>query len=168
MVLPTDIDGGTQHAESSTDILAAIKLLHDDHLRLADIVESIGGRVNMLAGIQQVGEAAVDKNKPSGNSITLNDLASSLGEQKPDDSVSAFSMAETAQTTQTAQDVKESPALTLAPKRPTMTSRIILTTYPGQAGIDPVIMNWGHKDPSQRGPVVVSRAHGTLRRRNGL
>ncbi|KAL8707854.1 MAG: hypothetical protein Q9220_007208 [cf. Caloplaca sp. 1 TL-2023] len=47
-------------------------------------------------------------------------------------------------------------------------SRIILTTYPGQSGIDPIIMNWGHFDPSQRGPVVVSRSHSTVRRRNAI
>jgi hypothetical protein len=46
-------------------------------------------------------------------------------------------------------------------------SRIILTTYPGQAGIRPLAMNWGHADPLQRGPVVVSRNQSTIRRRNG-
>ncbi|KAH0538621.1 Uracil-regulated protein 1 [Glutinoglossum americanum] len=158
MVLPTD--DSTQHAVSSTDILAAIKLLHDDHQRLTNMVESINGRVNMLAGIQQVSEAAV--NKSPGDTITPNSVTSSAPEQKPDNPKSAFPIAETV------QDTKESPILDLAPKRSTATSRIILTTYPGQAGIDPVIMNWGHKDPSQRGPVVVSRAHGTLRRRNAI
>lgn len=46
-------------------------------------------------------------------------------------------------------------------------SRIILTTYPGQSGIHPVAMNWGHADPIQRGPVLVSRNQSTIRRRNG-
>lgn len=46
-------------------------------------------------------------------------------------------------------------------------SRIILTTYPGQSGIHPVAMNWGHEQPLQRGPVVVSRNQSTIRRRNG-
>ena len=49
----------------------------------------------------------------------------------------------------------------------TATSRIILTTYPGQSGIDPLIMNWGHDDALKRGPVVVSRSQSTIRRRNG-
>lgn len=49
-----------------------------------------------------------------------------------------------------------------------VSSRIILTTYPGQSGIDPLIMNWGHPDPAQRGPVVVSRSQSTIRRRNGM
>jgi hypothetical protein len=47
-------------------------------------------------------------------------------------------------------------------------SRIILTTYPGQSGIDPIRMDWGNVDPLKRGPVVVSRHHNTVRRRNGL
>ncbi|KAL8653523.1 MAG: hypothetical protein Q9210_002045 [Variospora velana] len=48
-----------------------------------------------------------------------------------------------------------------------VSSRIILTTYPGQSGIDPVVMSWGHPDPAKRGPVVVSRSQSTIRRRNG-
>ena len=46
-------------------------------------------------------------------------------------------------------------------------SRIILTTYPGQSGIDPLVMNWGHMDALKRGPVVVSRVQSTVKRRNG-
>lgn len=46
-------------------------------------------------------------------------------------------------------------------------SRIILTTYPGQSGINPLLMNWGHPSPHLRGPVVVSRNQRTVRRRNG-
>ena len=52
--------------------------------------------------------------------------------------------------------------------RQTPVSRIILTTYPGQSGIDPVVMNWGHEDPILRGPVVVSRNPSTVRRRNAI
>lgn len=52
--------------------------------------------------------------------------------------------------------------------RNTMSSRIILTTYPKQTGIQPLPMRWGHPDPKQRGPVVVSRATSTIRRRNAI
>lgn len=41
------------------------------------------------------------------------------------------------------------------------------STYPGQSGINPLPMDWGNKDPQERGPVVVSRTQSTLRRRNG-
>ncbi|KAF3935649.1 hypothetical protein ABW19_dt0206093 [Dactylella cylindrospora] len=47
-------------------------------------------------------------------------------------------------------------------------SRIILTTYPSQSGIDPVVMDWGNPDPQKRGPVVVNRGSTTVRRRNAV
>lgn len=59
-------------------------------------------------------------------------------------------------------------ALASSPARKgSATSRIILTTYPGQSGVDPLPMDWGHKDPSKRGPVVVNRHQKTVKRRNG-
>ncbi|KAI9785028.1 MAG: Uracil-regulated protein 1 [Geoglossum umbratile] len=155
-----DTDSRTEHAVSLADVLAAVKSLHNDHQQLTSMVESINGHVDALAGVQRANEAAA--NKLPSDTITLNGVTSLLSEQKPDNSAaSAFPV------TEAAQDAKES-AITLTPKRSTATSRIILTTYPGQVGIDPVVMNWGHKDPSQRGPVVVSRGHGTLRRRNAI
>lgn len=48
------------------------------------------------------------------------------------------------------------------------TSRIILTTYPKQIGINPLPMDWGNPDPALRGPVAVSRAPSTIRRRNAI
>jgi hypothetical protein len=41
------------------------------------------------------------------------------------------------------------------------------STYPGQSGINSLPMDWGHRDPQERGPVVVSRNPTTIRRRNG-
>lgn len=52
-------------------------------------------------------------------------------------------------------------------KKTASSSRIILTTYPGQSGIDPISMDWGNLDPMLRGPVTVSRHQNTVRRRNG-
>ena len=43
----------------------------------------------------------------------------------------------------------------------------VVRTYPGQAGINPLPMDWGNKDYQKRGPVVVSRGATTIRRRNG-
>ncbi|KID69802.1 GTP cyclohydrolase, partial [Metarhizium hybridum] len=59
-------------------------------------------------------------------------------------------------------------ALPISSPRSPFTSRIILTTYPKQIGIDPLRMDWGNPDPTKRGPVVVSRSPSTIRRRNGL
>ncbi|KAB8263198.1 GTP cyclohydrolase N terminal-domain-containing protein [Aspergillus pseudonomiae] len=47
-------------------------------------------------------------------------------------------------------------------------THIVLTTYPGQSGIDPVPLNWGAKDAKSRGPVVVSRSGPLLKRRNAM
>ncbi|KAL7943023.1 GTP cyclohydrolase [Trichoderma barbatum] len=65
-------------------------------------------------------------------------------------------------------EASEEPSSALSPSSRTgFTSRIVLTTYPKQIGIDPFQMDWGNPDPLQRGPVVVSRAASTIRRRNG-
>lgn len=47
-------------------------------------------------------------------------------------------------------------------------SRIILTTYPKQTGIKPIPLNWGAAEPTERGPVVVSRYSSTIRKRNAI
>ncbi|PYH88066.1 aldolase [Aspergillus ellipticus CBS 707.79] len=45
---------------------------------------------------------------------------------------------------------------------------IVLTTYPGQSGIDPVPLEWGAPDAKSRGPVIVSRSAALLKRRNAM
>lgn len=47
-------------------------------------------------------------------------------------------------------------------------SRIVLTTYPGQVGIDPVPLKWIARNAEERGPVVVSRHPSTLKKRNAI
>ncbi|RAL60185.1 hypothetical protein DID88_000807 [Monilinia fructigena] len=44
----------------------------------------------------------------------------------------------------------ETPIPSYTQKASTGTSRIILTTYPGQSGINPLPMEWGHSDPQIR------------------
>lgn len=56
----------------------------------------------------------------------------------------------------------------LSTRRPSTTSRIILTTYPGQSGIDPVALSWGAPTAAERGPVLVSRHPASIRRRNAI
>lgn len=124
-------------------ILTAVCQIQSDNKALAASVDAINGRVNALADVKKLKDAAkVD------TPLRLATPAS-----KPVDA--PFSP--------TTEAKDEDPT---ASKRPP-TSRIILTTYPGQSGINPIIMNWGHEDPMQRGPVVVSRAGSTVRRRNG-
>ncbi|KAL3476890.1 GTP cyclohydrolase N terminal-domain-containing protein [Aspergillus californicus] len=61
---------------------------------------------------------------------------------------------------------------TTAVQSPTSTSKyskhIVLTTYPGQSGVDPVPLKWGADDAKSRGPVVVSRSGAYIKRRNAL
>ncbi|KAE8150780.1 aldolase [Aspergillus avenaceus] len=45
---------------------------------------------------------------------------------------------------------------------------IVLTTYPGQSGVDPVPLSWGAPDAKSRGPVVASRSGPLLKRRNAM
>ncbi|KAF6815861.1 GTP cyclohydrolase II [Colletotrichum sojae] len=63
----------------------------------------------------------------------------------------------------------QAPAVPSSPsQRPGLTSRIILTTYPKQIGINPLPLKWGEAEPHRRGPVVVSRSSTTIGRRNGF
>ncbi|KAK1655765.1 GTP cyclohydrolase II [Colletotrichum phormii] len=63
----------------------------------------------------------------------------------------------------------QAPAVPSSPsQRSGLTSRIILTTYPKQIGINPLPMKWGESDPHRRGPVVVSRSSTTIGRRNAV
>lgn len=158
-----------QNAAVLIEILATLKTLQADHHLLASSVDAITGRVNMLAGVQQIKEQAikhdgpVDGAKSSGaardqdaslsvdGSLTPLDLPSTpaLNPEVPKDDVPPMIAGQTS-------------------KKSSTTSRIILTSYPNQSNVRPVMMNWGHVDPNKRGPVVVSRNHNTIGRRNGM
>lgn len=61
---------------------------------------------------------------------------------------------------------------TATPKKdlnnPIYNHRIVLTTYPGQVGVNPIPLNWGHKDPKVRGPILASRNPQSLVMRNTI
>ncbi|GAA6009729.1 hypothetical protein JCM11491_001076 [Sporobolomyces phaffii] len=46
--------------------------------------------------------------------------------------------------------------------------RVILTTYPGQVGIQPIPLNWGAETAESRGPIVASRQPNSLKVRNAI
>ncbi|KAH8821710.1 GTP cyclohydrolase-like protein II [Xylogone sp. PMI_703] len=154
---------GAEHTTLMKEILESLKTLQVNQAQLASNVDSITGRVNVLAGIQEVKDAAAtDATKRS-----VKDVISSPEINAKEES----------------QDSKipDSPSLTasdLTQGHPTAvthvrgasggTSRIILTTYPGQVGINPLPMDWGNSDFQKRGPVVVSRSKTTIRRRNAI
>ncbi|KAK3078017.1 hypothetical protein LTS18_008643, partial [Coniosporium uncinatum] len=139
-----------------TEIRDGLKSLKQEHVMLSSSVDAINGRVNTLAGIKDVHDAAaVDKPKQphqNGGFKEEKDIKS-----PPVD------------TSASERPTSASPSLIDAPARRSSTStKIILTSYPGQAGVDPIIMNWGSKDPTERGPVVVSRHPSTIRKRNAI
>ena len=145
-----------------TQILRTVQAVQHDQKQLAEDVLSINRRLEVLG--RQQGE------KIGNTGITKDVLDTS--KQDPIKPLPAVTLTNSP----TLPSLDGSPKAasndkTASSQRSTATSlssRIILTTYPGQAGIDPISMNWGHYDQMQRGPVVVSRSQSTIKRRNGM
>lgn len=113
------------------EILSSLKSLKQDHSQLASSVDAINGRVNTLAGIKQVQDGiAHDASIPSPRippkAHGSRDSISSLEGHSKDAS------------TEHSQNTSPPPG-----RRSSTTSKIILTSYPGQAGVDPIPLNWG-------------------------
>lgn len=140
------------------EILDGLKSLRQEHSQLASSVDAINGRVNMLAEIKQIKDEA--KDQPSNGANGLVEKAKEVIASVSEKTVEAVS-----------NQYEDSPSILDASSRRasvSKTSKIILTSYPGQSGVDPLPMDWGHKNPAVRGPVVVSRHANTIRRRNGM
>jgi len=141
-------NGKDSMASVLQEILTSINGLKDQHVELASAVDAITGRVNVLAGVKQI-QAAKPSTVSSSHSNGTKDLSTVEEESK-----------------ESMKDLQPSPEPMLR-KNSTSSSKIILTSYPGQSGLDPIPMDWGNPDPNIRGPVVVSRLANTIRRRNG-
>lgn len=142
-------NGTSGDAAILQEILASLKTIQQENTHLAAAVDAINGRVNILAGVKQVKDMTVDPTAVEHN-------------KQPPAAPTPPSLTE---------DTPSSPDLSAVPgsgRRSSVTSKIILTSYPGQAGVDPLPMDWGNKDPSLRGPVVVSRNPSSIRRRNAI
>ncbi|KAF2012877.1 GTP cyclohydrolase II [Aaosphaeria arxii CBS 175.79] len=135
------------------DILDGLNALRKENSELASAIDGINGRVNMLAGVKQLQDGASNKASNGPSSV---DKGKEVESEKTVEAVS--------------QQYEDAAASVEASRRPSVSkfSKIILTSYPGQAGVDPLPMDWGHQDPKVRGPVVVSRHPGTIRRRNAI
>ena len=159
-------------ATTLQEILSSVKSLQQEHSQLASAVDAINGRVNTLAEIKEVHDQAA-KGTPA---IEPQPAAAGHYHRSSD------AERQTSPLTLSGQDpahasplpaLSTSPAMPSSPhldgsRRSSYSSKIILTSYPGQSGVDPVPMHWGSKDPNLRGPVVVSRNHNTIRKRNGV
>jgi hypothetical protein len=135
------------------EILEGMNALRKENSQLATAIDAINGRVNMLAGVKQLQEGA---DGAGTNGSASKGKPAEVEQEKTVEAVS--------------QQYEPPPAVAEAPPRRasvSKTSKIILTSYPHQAGVDPLPMDWGNRDPVARGPVVVSRHPSTIRRRNG-
>lgn len=136
-----------------SQILSALQKLETNQSALAATVESLQSRIDTTSSINQLRTQQIPRPSES-PSVDPRDLRDSNG-------LSA--------SPPTRSSIDLGPArLPPTNRRQSTTSRIILTTYPGQAGIDPVPLSWGDSDPMKRGPVIVSRSNKTIRRRNAI
>lgn len=146
-------EGSTDNAVLK-EILEGLKAMRLENSQLASAIDKINGRVNVLAGVKQVKDEAASE---AANGTLSKEKAKASDSAQPVEAVSQ-------------QYEPSAPSVEDPPRRASVskTSKIILTSYPGQSGVDPLPMEWGAKDPAIRGPVVVSRHNNTIRRRNGM
>ncbi|RSL66709.1 Uracil-regulated protein 1 [Fusarium floridanum] len=136
--------------DQQASVLDALREIQRTQSLLVNAVESLSGK--------SIDEAAGANGDLTANSIYDQD---SRNEADGGESPSVESPLESA-------DKLKAPAPPTPSQRQGFTSRIILTTYPKQIGIKPLPMDWGNSDPLKRGPIVVSRAASTIRRRNAV
>ena len=153
---PNGASASNANAESVIlqEILASLKTIQRENSQLAAAVDAINGRVNILAGVKQMQDGTATDAFANKETVK-NQSSAALDSDRP--------------APVEASSTQEAPVSSIpdVARRSSTTSKIILTSYPGQAGVDPLPSSWGHKDPSIRGPVVVSRNTSTIRRRNG-
>lgn len=135
-------------------ILSTVKSIKEDYRQLSAAVEAIEGQVSSLAHIKQGHEGEGDRSPP---------VRPVVDHQVPHSGRTSIDEPNHPR----APDLENHREALVSPRRGSATSRIILTTYPGQSGIDPLPMDWGNPNHQKRGPVVVSRSQSTIRRRNG-
>lgn len=157
-----------QH-ELLKQVLSTVQSIRKDYQHLSAAVDCIQRQVNLLSNVKHVHDTAGDSLPPQTRivsaqpSATKDEQVASDTEPVPNTQTSLLGLG-SAESNRLRGD---GDFLFERKNSAAATSRIILTTYPGQSGIDPLIMNWGHVDALQRGPVVVSRSQSTVRRRNG-
>jgi GTP cyclohydrolase II len=145
-------EGGTGSESMLSEILSTLKKMQVDHANLATSVESLQSRVdtqNALSQLRNQSRGSL-RDSPSLDPLNLPKPANGLSSSPPTD------------------DFVQKPPPSPTARKGSTTSRIILTTYPGQSGINPVPLDWGNPNPAKRGPVVVSRHYNTIRRRNAI
>lgn len=139
--------------------------LEEIHLTLQNIHTSVKGLSLAVRKLEaQIGEGANDSGSRNGSPSysNTNEEVNPLPPASSDNRIPQHAIANAH------IDTIGGPAAFVNPDPWLHSSKIILTTYPSQSGINPIPLHWGHLDPLIRGPVVVSRAKGTVRRRNAI
>ena len=146
-----------------TQILASLQKLDQNQTTLAATVEALQSRMDTASSVNHLRAQHILRptDSPSIDPKDLPDATNGLSSSPPPPRTSING----GRPSVDLGSLAEAPPAT---RRPSITSRIILTTYPSQAGIDPVPLSWGEADPLKRGPVVVSRHQKTIRRRNAI
>lgn len=125
--MATNGDTAPDTAAMLKEILSSVRSLKQENAQLSASVDAINGRVNTLAGIKQITDGVAHDAALSSSKTTVDskNVDGSLEDKEAtDDSQSA------------------SPPTERRPST-TSTSKIILTSYPGQAGVDPIPLKWG-------------------------
>lgn len=125
--MATNGDSAPDMAAMLKEILSSVRSLKQENAQLSASVDAINGRVNTLAGIKQIQDGVA-------HDATLRSPKTAAPSKDIDN----------ASESQDAIDESQS-ASPPTERRPstTSTSKIILTSYPGQAGVDPIPLNWG-------------------------
>ncbi|KAI5862847.1 putative GTP cyclohydrolase II [Durotheca rogersii] len=142
---------GTGGEAGIADVLQALKAIQESQSRLETEFESVSRRLDAIAPTVPGASSGLEKKTPPqlATRIPTTPTQISLGAGESD----------AGSTTPTSKEAVQA-------QTSGFTSRIILTTYPKQTGIDPLPLRWGAPDATGRGPVVVSRSSSTIRRRN--
>ena len=157
----TAVNGTPDTGVVLSEILVTMKKMQQDHTQLAANVEQIQSRVDMSNSFSQFRpqqRSSLGKDSPSLDPIQVARAANGLSSSPPSNT----------HLEPPSSPLKSSSTPPPVTRKSSITSRIILTTYPGQSGIDPIPLEWGEENPEKRGPVVVSRHHNTIRRRNAI
>ena len=131
-------------SEILQQILSSITALRQEYSHLATAIDTINGRVNALAGVKQSQDGTtLDASYASPRLIPTSPKLPPRGHQMRNSISSIDGLGKTVN--------GSSESSSSSPRKASVASKIILTSYPGQAGVDPLPMHWGEKDPQKRG-----------------
>ena len=150
----TSEEGMSKISEQLDNIVAWLQRLQEEQGRLSSAVNTVTEKVHILTNLKEIHDFHTlgHNRRPSGHSprsdpkhIPPEPIDRAASNPSPSTNFGADSL----------------------PRRASASSKITLTSYPGQVNVDPIPLAWGSIDPIRRGPVICSRNHSTIKRRNG-